>query len=147
MLPAGQFGWTDMCFLLEAKQLPPPAAGRLSMTTEGQQPLWDPPESLMMWFPKGTAVLKTHSALYHPEATVQWHESWLLGFPTPESSCLSTHLVWETRGGSALPGVNFLFQVQPCHCPEPALLATIPGELNTRDTKSSGICEVGVGWE
>lgn len=142
MLPAGQFGLTDTCSLLETKQLPPPAAGKFSMTTKGKGPFVSPPESLRMRFPKGTTVLKAHRALVS-RATVQWHESWLLGFLTPERLCLSTHFIQETRRGSALPGVNFLSQLQPCHCPEPAILATIPGELHTRDAKISGIWE----WE
>lgn len=83
MLPAGQFGWTDMCSLMESKQLPPPAAAKLSTTAKGSGPFVSPPESLMMRFPKGTTVLKAHSALCCPGATVQWHESWLLGFLTP----------------------------------------------------------------
>lgn len=134
-----------MCSLLETKQLPRPAAGKLSMTTKGSGLFVRPPEFLMMRFPKGTSVLKAHSALCCPEVTVQWHESWLLGFLTPERSCLSTNLVPETRGGSALPGVNFLSQLQPCHCPETALLAPIPGESHTRDAKSSGIWQWGWG--
>lgn len=146
MLPAGQFGWTDMCSLLETKQLPRPAAGKLSMTTKGSGPFVRPPETLMMRFPKGTTLLKAHSALCCPEVTVQWHESWLFGFLTPERSCLSPHLVRETRGGSALPGVNFLSQLQPCHCPETAFWLQSQ-ESHTQETQRAQVYGSGGGVE
>lgn len=148
LLPAGQRVRIILAPVLKRKQhMPPTSSGSEVIKAKGYKPCVHPRESLMMKAPKQHPCIKTHSASYCREVIAHWDESSLVDFLTP-TNVHAYLLTWseQIRGGSALPGINFLSSVQPCHCPGllclPAVLSLPHGESHTHanEVKSSGVC-------